>query len=100
MEEQKWIKYAPEGKDATFDTKMSLRNMVNHRAILCPSIDIGYTNKSDFQDDEYILKLDGEEIKIKASEAGQRNNAEPGIFFFSEESKRSKIEKILMEILR
>ncbi len=99
-EEKKWTKYAPEGKDTTYDSKMHLRNVVNHREIMCPRIQINYLKKSDFEDDEYLLRVDDEDINIKASEEGQRNNAEPGIFFFAEESKKSKIEKILTEIFR
>ena len=100
MAEEKWIKYAPEGKDTEYDSKMHLRNIVNYRHIMCPKIQIDYLKKSDFEDDEYMLRVDDESIKIKASEAGQRNDADPGIFFFAEESKKSKIEKILMEIFR
>lgn len=97
-ENKEWIKYAPEGRDTKYDGKMHLRNMVKCRAIMCPQIQISFTKKSDFEDDEYSIIVDGESISIRASEAGQRNNAEPGIFFQADESKKSEIEGILMKV--
>ena len=57
MANKDWIKYEPE-KENIRNTKMCLRNMVNNIAILCPSIQISYTQKSDYNDDTYNLIVD------------------------------------------
>jgi len=97
---KEWIKYAPEGRNTEYDTKMHLRNMFSCRNIMCPQVQISQIKKENFEDDEYLLNVEGEEVKVKASEAGQRNDAEAGIFFYAEKSNKSKIEKILMEIFK
>ncbi|MBT4165459.1 hypothetical protein HOE04_00285 [archaeon] len=96
--DRQWIRYSPEGRNTEYDHKMNLRNMVNTMGMLGPKLPITTILKSDSEDDNYVLNLDGEEIKIKASENGQRNNAESGIFFLTEPSKKDKVEGILMRL--
>jgi len=98
---KEWIKYAPEGKDTKYHHKMHLRNMAKMQSMMCPKTPIAMTQMSNSKDDNYVLLVNDEEVQIRASEEGQKNNAEPGIFFFAEPEKKSKIEEILlMEIFR
>ena len=95
-----WIKYGPKGKDTKFDSKMHLRNMVNYKEIMLPNIPINMVMKSDFGNDEYSLEYLGGQVQIRASENGQKNNAEPGIYFLAEPSDKDGIEEILMKIFK
>ncbi|MEK6906308.1 MAG: hypothetical protein AABW81_01665 [Nanoarchaeota archaeon] len=91
---KQWIKYAPKGRDTKYDTKMHLRNMCKFPD-LNPDINIIVIKKIDYADDEYLI--DG--FKVEGRENMKPEEIRDGIFFYAEESKKSKIEKILTKIL-
>jgi len=97
-EDKQWMMYSPEGRNTEYDHKMNLRNMVNSMGMLGPRLPITIHQRNDFEDDQYILNLDGDQIVIRASEKGQKNDAEPGIFFCAKPSKKDRIEKMLVRL--
>ena len=100
MEEQKWRVYAPEGRKTDYDTKMNLRTMSNnaHR-FGTGEIFVVPVVRQDYGDDLYVMKIEDEEVRVVAREAGQHkrikgifDSLEEGIFFYVSDKNAKQAE--------
>jgi hypothetical protein len=103
MENKKWMRYGSRERNVSGD-KDHLKFAYRGMGITRPKIPISITLIDPEGDTRYELNVSGEMIPVIARERGQKNYGNEveeaeGIFFFSEESNKSKIEEILTKIL-
>ena len=102
--EQTWRVYAPEGRDTSYDTKMSLRNLANFGSrVGRGEIFVKTVLRNDYGDDAYSMLVHNENVIVIAREEGQRkqegrifDSVDSGIFFnVSDENARDAESKLV-----